>query len=160
MHEARELARMVRRQCCVRGVPTEGDLERIADAAGLRVYRDDRRLMPPVQAVVSGEAVGLARGLDPDRRRWLLACCLGHAALSCEPLVFTGQRIGDAWREQRNSELFAGWLFWLPFLGDEVSARDLAEFGGVPVACASGFLADLLDLTAVALPAPSAPVAK
>lgn len=129
MTRAQERGAQLRRELGLQG---RVDAEAVANRLGLEVWSWPFRVLQEMQV---GNAIGVARRLDPSWRRWVIAHAIGHRLLHPGNHLWMQAHSPLGARIEREAEEFAGTL-----LIDECEAREhglvhpweVAEYFGVP----------------------------
>lgn len=127
---AYRMALSVREAFAIRGVPNDGDLERVLDALNLDIAECD--LPGDLSEVLTDGLVVLRPGLAGGRRRWALAHAIGHALGHAGNQARIDRQV--RWRQERQADVFAGWLLLAGSVDVAWSAWDLAQQADMPMA--------------------------
>ena len=129
MTRAQRVGREMRRQLGLQG---EVDAEAVANRLGCEVVTWP---LLTLEEMASGDAIAVAKRLDPSWRRWVVAHALGHKVLHPGNHAWMRARTQLGHRLEREAEEFAGALL---MDGREVAERrllyswEVAEYFGVP----------------------------
>lgn len=116
------------------GMSIPVDMEKIAETEGCKLV--EWRFLSPVKEVKHGRWIGIAKGLDENERRYLVAHALGHHLLHCgNQLWFRDWQETSVVKQEKEADEFAAHLLIpeneLEKLG-KPAAWEIAEYFGVP----------------------------